>query len=592
MFRQSILILGTLALVLSPLVASGADELARLVPVDAGMCLEVDGLPRHVEAFLGSPLYRRIEQFPPWQAWHQKNAPGLRQIAGELGRQLGVPPARLWNEVLGGRVLMAVWPPESDPASESPQRQDGPVLFLIRTPHTEALEQALAGMRQAQTKNDGFQWSKSSYRSQEYFVAHSRGAEEAADDRQAKELIFHQPGLAIVSNRSALLHHAIDLLLSSGEPAPRAGPRSLADLPEYQAAVAESPQHAAARLFINPRPWDEHLQREIQTAPEPQRDEKRTALHVWKAVQFGALYLEMGESIALHGLARYESQKLPPLVNEVIESLAGQASMLDRVPADAILTLATRIDIARIAQVALAVRQQQGERPNSGEQLFVQLLRCLGPEMAGYVRARPLRQAAVPLEWVAGIELRVINAAPAMNLQQVLESTFPLALDAMARWQLGDAAPQVRRQVEAGRDVTRIEGWQALPEGESLLLWLDGARFMVSNELRAVVQAADLTPLAGFFGTHRLAELLHPWVSPPGHILAIDFAAARSWLSEHSGELTPAVAQSRGISQGTAARGLKQLHELLEAADLLVLAGKIDDGRAAFSWVVTARSAP
>src|SRR5687767_2835317 len=90
---------------------SAVAELLRRVPDDLGLCLVVNDLRGHIEAWRSEPWFRRLKGNPIAQAiLASKEAGDLARLEADIKKYIGVDVATVRDEVLGDGIVFAFQP--------------------------------------------------------------------------------------------------------------------------------------------------------------------------------------------------------------------------------------------------------------------------------------------------------------------------------------------------------------------------------------------------------------------------------------------------------------------------------------------------
>jgi hypothetical protein len=308
--------------------------LASLVSADVGLVIEVRRLAEHVDAFGAGPNCRRVSHYPPFEKWAHENGQFWNVISAEVVRRLGAAPVDIVTKLLGTEVLFAVWPPDDATGQ-------GDALLLVRAADEPLLQTVLD--RLVAVHRESGQWKGEHLLAQagRKFVMH-----EIETRHDQPRLFLAVSGLlGVVSTNQRLVGEAL-----AGAAGPNARHGTLADLPAYRAAAARLAGESVARLFVNPRAWDAPLAADLRKK-QPGSDDARTqavVVETWKATQYLAASIEVDSRLSLEGFVKWDRGALPDAVREATDSVKGPAEFLNRVPADAMVTLVGRVDVGRL----------------------------------------------------------------------------------------------------------------------------------------------------------------------------------------------------------------------------------------------------
>lgn len=554
---------------------SSPPSLATQVPDDVGIWLEFDRLSPRLDQLLRGRLGQRLETFPPLARWREKNERELNDLASLLTRELGASPEELSEKIFGGRVALAVWPPR-DPASDSP------AAILI-----EATDDRLLA-RLSEKLHERRESLRLSIESREWRIAGQPVAYRRIVGEGEKDALYLGLAgqVAAIANDESLLRRLMESR-SAGQ-----GSSRLADLPAYRSALGRISANAAAKLFINPRPWDRLLERAPGNGAladrGPLEDPLRQGfLRAWGAARYAILALELDEDVALMGHVAWEWASLPDFLAAVTDCLVGSNGFLARVPPDALLVVTGRLDIGKFAS---ALRALTGTTDTSvGAEWAQSIANCLGPDMGLFVAPAVANQdrensggePASPFYWAAGLDTRPSPLSPtgsplAAGVDGLLQSGLAFAVS-LANRQAGEDVAAVESDRIDGVDVTSLRGLGPNKRWGRLSCLVSGAYLWLGDS------AESLPKIAALAGKGSLAERLATRfpragrLPNPTHSLYVDLAGVRDVLAR-SREWAESFAkqghestQSAGVSQDVADRNWADLMALLGLVDWLAI---------------------
>jgi hypothetical protein len=552
-------------------------SLAELVPADAGLCVETDRLAEHVARFMNGPLFERVSHFPPLAKWVGRNGAQIALAKAEFQKRLGASPAEAWTGILGGRALFAVWPPKGDGDS-------GPALLLVEAKDRKLLARVLDNFVAMQ--REAGKWKQVST------LEHAgRRCEVHVISGENRDQLFLASidDLAIAANDEELIRET--LALSAGKVGPRG---ALAALSGYVAGNRRLSGQTALRLFVNPRPWDAGLLADLARKPPESREAQaqKTTIETWQAADYVVAGVEFGSQITVETFAAWRTSALPPAVREAAECVSGRAALAERIPKNALLAIAGRVDwgrlIWRFAPVSRA-RVVKEEKPPSAALLGVpaewllpaSLAHGIGPDFGAYLAPRTPQgaekyESRLPLDLVAVLHSRPLepgDGRPALArlAEPMLHS---LLTSAAAATNAQSAEPTASLEaVELGGLTMTAFGGVPGPRGHPL----SAAYAVVGDDFWLASSPAAL---------HRGVELRAPdslAQSPPfdrlpdaSQLLHVDLQGLRQLLAS-SPEVVEFLAASKGLDRDAARRSFRELLALAELADSASAAVRLDE---------------
>ncbi len=321
-FGNSSLLCALLALIAAlPLAAWSQDaprDLTHLVPDDVGLVVQFDNLSQHVDRFEAGALYSRLQKFPPWRQWLEKQQPQLAAIAEQVGQQLNTQPVDLWKYVFGQEVVLAAWPPLVDPKVVDPKAkaqkaEAGPGLVLVRAD----TEQRLRDLRESLTRLASGGQTNWRDRTHQELRFRELTVRDGGNEQQFFVAIIGQVGG--LTNDERIMKRVLEL--AAAPAADNAG--SVAALDIFRACHDDLPGDAAVRVFLNPRTWDAALAADLKATPAAELAEKQAFVEFWKSVRYGGLSCELGQRLLVQGVMRLDAQRVPAVFREVLGSFGG-----------------------------------------------------------------------------------------------------------------------------------------------------------------------------------------------------------------------------------------------------------------------------
>lgn len=566
-------------------------RLASLVPDDVGLLVEVENLGENAQRFLRGSFYRRFEQFPPVAAWHQENSNRLDRIAEQVAKQLGMSSEELWSKLLGQQAALGVWPSITGVATDSR------MLLMVEAGDDGVLDRVVQSFCQAQQRVGDIAEAKE--------LTHAgQGYQSRILRRDGVDTHIYLAAvgkIGILTGNEEVIQRVLELF------AKPSAPGSLAQLPAYQASQLRLRPQAGVRMFVNPRAWEPAIRLAFEAAGEDVGLIETTFLETWKIADYWASSAEIrADSFVVESFFSFDRQRLPEPLRRLEDGLTGKAHFLERVPPDAALAFAGRIDIGRLSRMFLdggASGEQNLAQVRDlakglllGLDLFDDVLVNLGPEVGMYLKSS---KEAFPIEVVIGVEsqprpagdkrppvTRVLDVA-LRSAMQVLAGQRQAAADADSGTDKSDTTKnqtRVKSEPVPGGNLTFLDGIPGLPTGFVLTYAVVGNYFFGGTSPSAVRGAIEIDPASSLAISPRVRALLSPRITEPSQLLYVDCRVLRQLMKENPQLFVNLVRLTRGLDAETAERGLKQLGDLLELAETVVFAGKFDDAGLAFSF--------
>lgn len=305
-----------------------------LVSESAAVCLEVSRFEAVWTKLQGSRLAARLKQFPPVDRFLAGS--GFQQwtlVEEHVRRTTGKSLSEHLLGAFSESLVLAVYLPEGKPPEG---------VVIARARDAEALKQALRAWATLEPSQDS---QSRDYRGHTYV----RRAKSATSSQVVYYTTFGRT--FAFSDHERLIQQVIDFHLSSNRKDSLVAddaPRVLRDLKLYQVNKVRLPADAAAFIFINPRRWDKVIDEAIR--PESDATWIRPVSRCVSAIS-GSLRLD--DEVVLDLLADTNSPDLPAAWRVFVASTNGGSDWQQRIPADSILAVSSRLDVSPLIQAWL-----------------------------------------------------------------------------------------------------------------------------------------------------------------------------------------------------------------------------------------------
>lgn len=548
--------------------SAGAEPpLAAAVPRDVGLCIEIDGLGQALEEFHSGPWFSRIISFPPVAAWATSNRPRLAQLTRQAAGQLGMEPHELVQQVFGREVVIAVWP------GEMGRQEPGPGAFLIRAADPALLSRIVERLVSMQRRGDAASVREATYAGRSYYVQQPQRAQP-----EVQVCLAAVGNVGVVTNREQVMQQVLELL---GGDAPVES--SLAGLPVYRDGLRRLAPNAVVKAFVQPRRWDTLLAAGLDPSVKDESERRRLLLDTWQAAEYWVASIEVADRIALESYLHLAPERTPADWRELVGHCTGSAQFLEHVPADALVAIAGRVDIARWLQSALA----RGSDPRPVDlrelrrliqALFLgwdpvdRIVAGLGPDWGAYLAAA--ESDSKSLDWVLGVSLVPPDAtSPVPSVAEILEGgiraglTIVAAIYNAAHGQMLARVETISVDHRPAMAIVGIPEWP--PQLPSVGLCLPEL-LLAGTSMDAVSRAATMRPSGSLAGFLRLRHAHGPRASQPSDVMYVDVQGLRDWILAHSDIATAWIASEKSVPPAVAEREIERLLRLLNVADTAV----------------------
>ncbi len=581
--------------------------LARYVPSDAGLFIQLDDLPAALHRYGDGPLHARLEENLAWSEWTQAESAGLHDISQSLANVLGISWREFTDDIVGGQIGLAIWPQtaRAEGAAGNPL-QRGTTLLILDTRDGKSLQKVAAGFRRLQTAA-GLTWSEEIVNGVTIHVGRAHVGSAQPNDSRSGYVLAVVDELAILTDSRELCLEALQLVVSANDDA--AVP-SLAALPTFAEAESSMPSDADAFLFLNPQPWQAVLAAQAKNTPnDSQQDnveeQPAMALALWESLRYGAAALNLTEQVEISAALQFDEANMPADLSAFLSSASGESAMLNAIPHDCLAAVAVHLDLR-----ALPGWLSDPQQPNP---LLEQIGGVIGPEFGAHLTAvgpadadldqGSVSQSAInsdgsanaapfPLAWVFEMSLRArfpVEELP-KDVDSMLREALPEIVNVAYRVTSSSLFSNLHTLVDQGTQLSSLQEWTLFSAGENTTFGLKGSYVVASSSARAANEFARETTKPSLAGDPQFEDLLNRPVldGSPNHMLLLNCRGLRNLLSQRGNEIAAAIAQAQSVSQDQAHLAISQMIEVLQLADVVSVTARVTENRVAISLLVVA----
>jgi hypothetical protein len=403
----------------SPLRAAPRDEVLRLVPDDASLCLLVENLRQHAARVVQSP-FTAYFRASPLGAVLDPSTPEMRKLAEVeqyFQKHLQIDLQRVRDDILGDAVAFVYRP---GPPGR-PELEQGLILIWARDP--VLLATYLKRLDEAQQRAGDLREVESRSHNGARYVRRVEGKE--VNYRYQRGSVF------AMTSHEGVLKQAIERDTAAGQPEGLAA-RQLRDL---------GGSGSLARLWLNPRAFEPDLRQKAAAAPGAGAAVLQGLLRYWQALQGVVLAFDLDADAALTLVLRADAAGLPPAARRFLATAGQPSELWARFPEDALLATAGRCDVATLVEMlgdfldadarrAVRAGLDQLLGPALGQDVVRDILPNLGPDCGLCVAAPPAAEKGWFPHVVAAVRVRAGDGAiPAdLAVQGALNSFAMLAV--------------------------------------------------------------------------------------------------------------------------------------------------------------------
>jgi hypothetical protein len=545
-------------------------SLARFVPADAGLCVEITNLAAHLDRFYESRLFARFQSFPPLAGFLKSNRAAVQALAEELREQTGLSAGEMVHQILGQQVLVAVWPGEAENSSAP-----GPALALVECDDAVLLARVTGRLLQAE-RAAGRSVAKSRWQSGLASCDIHR-IDVGVSESSLYLAVIDRFG--IVATSETLVTKVLDLRAGKQE-AP-----SLADRAEYRAGMERLNPQAVVRAFLDPQSWRALIAAHDDSAGEVAPSSGKWLAEQLASAEYLVLSCEIGERVVAEAFLQRRHRALVKSADT--SGNEARSRLAERLPAGAAAAFAGRVDLGRLLEIFFGDRANSGE-PEVGslvlhDQPGLHVLSALIAE-----RGRNAVAALLPDEssstagaratkpaWVVGFDTHSLLPADRLVLGERLDPVLRATLTAtIMMYNRAGASMSIESVEEDGVPLTSVAGLALMGQGKAATFSLLKGYFWAGTSRDIVRDAAQLAPAQSLAGDARFQELVNPRITGASHLAYFDLAALRRLMVANSDER------------------VRDLYGLASLADRLLVELEISPAGIAISATAVADPAP
>ncbi len=533
------------------------EELIRLVPDDAAICLVLGDLRIHHDKLARSPWLKRLSRSPLGKAL--RDAPEMLKLGkldAALQKALDVTWAQVRDDILGDAVVFAYRP---GPPGK-PDEEQG--VVMVRARNRELLGKLLERLNRHQ-KEAGELKEVQARR-------HAGRTYHRRVESEGESFYFLDGPVLAFSAQEGLLREVLER-----RAAPEAKAKTLPLLERLKEAGAE---RALLTLWINPRAFDDELRRQAQSLEGSEAHVLKAFLGYWKALDGIGLSLTVERDPEVLVSIHARTADLPAAARRVVETAGTPTDLWQRFPEDSIFTAAARVDLPALvealnefltpeARKSLSANLQRGLTLPMGDAVTKQILAALGPD-CGLCVAAPADAKSFPHVLIA---LRVRPAPPGTPPRdKAILGALKLFAGMAVLGQKGKAEDRlwVKHEIQEGVEVTYF-GSKKFPPGLRPAFAVKGGYLVLASSPEAV---------------RRFAAKPRP--APPGAdspLIRLSLRRLATLLKERRVPLLDLLGAQKDLPKEQAGQLLDGLTWVLDLFDTLELTQRNGEGRV--TWI-------
>lgn len=555
------------------------DNLLGLIGADAGLCIEVKDLKKHLPQIEHSEFFRRLQQLDLYQSWvGSEHYRQLLMARASVERLTGRPFGETIGDMFGESVVVAVYPAtDGQAAGVLVTRASGPEAIRSALdawnraePHrTETLEH-LGQVYHARTRASASQLGASATI---YYVTLGRNLALSDSESRIRQVIELEAA-----------SHSDDSATKTG------GAAALIDTEKFQQARESLSSDSIASAYFDPRSWDGFLDFESDDSYR-----HRALCAIWRRCESLIAGVRLSDGPVLELIVHYDGADASPKWDRFIERAQGDADFRHRVPRRAIAAVAGRHDIGGLKKLIPEFLPQRMQRQWDnylatargllfGLDLFDDVLPELEPNWGAYiVPGTPERIAnGAPLDGLIAFQL------PDPEHDEVGETGLSLraALDNALRASLNliilnnDDTTQsepavVRSEKRDGVMVHWIEGLEsyqpAYALGEEYLL--------IASTPELISECLTIRPEESLAAVPRIECARQEYCPLDNQLLYVDVVDLRNLIADQRELFIHHATTTHGWPLEWAKYELERVEDVLQLVDTAFLAGQINEHR-------------
>jgi hypothetical protein len=342
-YRLAACLLSMLLLAAPAAAGPAADELLRLVPADAALCLVVQDLRGHADALANSPFLAQFQASP--LGLLVRNAPEWKQLAEAektFKDDLGVDWASLRDDIFGDAVVFAFRP--SPPGKQEPEEG----VALIRARNAEVLADVVDRLNKVQLKRGELKkLDEVKYQGVKFF--------RREEQNQAPYFYWLRGSVLVVSSQETMIQRAVDL--------DRQAPTLDAGTPFFTTQFRRAGvDKALLALWVNPRSFDADLEKKVKAAPAAEAAFLQAFHDHWKALDGVVLSADAARGFEVCLALWVRNGGLPAPTQRLLAEAAKRSALWDAFPEDALAAFAGRLDAAALVDAVAQFMTEEARK--------------------------------------------------------------------------------------------------------------------------------------------------------------------------------------------------------------------------------------
>lgn len=570
----------------------GDAELLRHIPADVGYCLVVDRWETLAEQWQAGPLSQRLPLWPVYQQWlGTEDARQLQRVLDIVADRLEQPLPEFLSEATAGGIALAAIPNGRDEPS---------ILLLASSGHERAIRKFLT------------QWNREDSAELTELTLKGVAYQKRTIPRSESTVHYYARlgNIFAVSDSEAALQQVLVLHEKSLAD-------SLTGTRGYQRVLEEFTGKPPVVAYINPRSWDELIER-----PEDPNPVQGWLIDFWDNCHAVGLGMQFQQGVTCEVIALTsplaqpsagqvtDGDDSPPKsgVSDAVSSPPPATAFLQHVPADALVVLTGRLQITELGDWVEAQIPEQDRRQWQtmrqlargfllGQDLFDDVLTQAGPEWGFYLQPAALAAGdenntdaestiatALPMDGLLAIEFH--RPAASRDERTAVQNSLRNALG--NGWNVAAAllgGQQKRRAVVHTEKITSKDNV------ETRLGWIDALgpalpAYAVTDEYLLIATRPELIrsfiagpPKKSLSTSTRFQDLATRWFPDPHQLGFVDIAGLRRFIATRRSRFAEDAVLKQQLTTAEADSRIQKLLDALELLDGVFFAADVTPER-------------
>lgn len=552
--------------------AERSEALLRLVGEDVGLCVEISDLNHELPTLLRSDLGSRLKGLELYREWLESNDHRkLVKSRDSIEKFAGKPFDKIAYDLFGRAVVVAIYPTPGGSTKG---------VILTQAADTKTLDWSLETWnRQKSIKTETLEYGGWKY------TRRVRENEKSVLPQTLFYVRFEET--YALSDHEPTIRRIIDLhaakAVSQSDAASSSHPKSLLDSARFQNSQRDLSAASVVRAYLNPHACRSCSDLFGGDGHDPLRE---MAAAAWKRCESIGAALRYDDGLVVELNLNYDSQGVPAEWKRTLEVTNGRPGFLSRVPWNASVAFAGRVDAARFARTLESSLgdPQQGQWSGAlqvarglllGRDPLKEVIPALGSDWAWYLVPRQnAKPGELPADMLFAIELPVDQ-----SLRGAFDNAFNTGLNYVASQKKGNATSPaaVVRSKEDGP--TRIRWVENLGHIEPACAMTHDALVFATSP--ALIDQFNSSTTDDKLVASPLYQKLSPkYLADESQLMLVNLAAVRRFVEQHPALFDGKPDKASADAPADAKRkDSEPVRDVLKLFDAAFVSGRLDENR-------------